>query len=74
MGYFVGIIFIAFGIHVLSTDISSFQAWFSFLIGILSIAFTINKPMKEKSKGKGDGYRSGTSDYTSGGDSGGGGD
>ena len=72
MGYFVGIILIAFGIHTLSADISTFQGWISLVVGALAFAHAINKPKSEESKGKGDGYRSGTADYTNGGDSGGG--
>jgi len=72
MSYFVGIIFIAFGIHTLSSDISSFRGWISSAVGILSLAYAINKPKNAESKDKGDGYRSSSADYTNGGGSGGG--
>jgi len=71
MGYIIAIFFLPFGIYTLSGDFSSIKGWALLVIGIFSLALAINGSSKEQT-GKGDGYRSGTADYTNGGDSGGG--
>ena len=74
MGYIVGGIFVWFGIFTLKADQSSYTAWSALVIGIFILTFTISRPKKTASRGKGDGGGASTADYPdSGSDSSGGG-
>lgn len=74
MGYIVGGVFVWFGIFTLKEDLSSYMAWSVLAIGFLILVFTISRPTKTASTGKGDGGGASTADYpNSGSDSSGGG-